>query len=770
MKASCYNIFIEKGSFSYCYNTFSKTFFRVSAKLGKKLFAFLNNMDDKTLSVPDFIIEKFKSGGFIIDDDVNEIELIRKLHREAVEDKNYFLIIMPTLDCNFHCWYCIQDHINSRMSEDTLESIKKHIDYMVNEEKISSLHIEWFGGEPLMNFNDVIVPISQYAQNVCDSVGIPFFNSATTNGYYLDKETADICGKINFQYFQITIDGNRQFHDKVKFQKGCMSSFDHILNNIDVLLNNVEGVFVILRINYTHKNLTRDIVQEVNEHISHANRGRVRIIFRKVWQENIDKDFNATLSLILDDFHDAGYSVELGNTITNFIPCYANKKYYNAITYQGNVVKCTACDDMYDENPKGKLKPDGIIEWRSDFKQKYELPTFENGKCLSCIWLPSCMGLCPRDHINGMTHCKQDVCDTSFRDAIINLMDRNYEKEIEYRVMRIKKFRSLITLIGFILLAIHSPLSLAAEERNDTTAVDLKEVVVESEMQDASVEKVVYRPSTRIKNASQDATDMLQRMAIPQLSVDPVTKVVTTVWGGSVSIFINYLPAGEENLMGLKTTDVRSVEYLDYPTDVRFRGAAHVVNIIVREYEYGGYTKLSDRQFVFTDFSNSASVFSKFSYGKMTYDFYSAADNVSTSHVGDTETSMFRLKEGEITRDKIFGGSDFKYLMLPLTFRAVYASKKVQIANTVGYKFNNRYKNVQEGALWFNDSRSEDFSYRTDAPHKDHSFVWRGDYYFLLPNEWSLLAYPILAYTHNTTRSVYSTTIPEAPPDSKQYS
>ena len=43
-------------------------------------------------------------------------------------------------------------------------------------------------------------------------------------------------------------------------------------------------------------------------------------------------------------------------------------------------------------------------------------------------------------------------------------------------------------------------------------------------------------------------------------------------FGGEVSIFINYMQASKEEMEGLRTTDVRKVEYLEFPTDPRFRG------------------------------------------------------------------------------------------------------------------------------------------------------------------------------------------------------
>ena len=64
---------------------------------------------------------------------------------------------------------------------------------------------------------------------------------------------------------------------------------------------------------------------------------------------------------------------------------------------------------------------------------------------------------------------------------------------------------------------------------------------------------------------------------------------VTTPSGQSVAIYINYILASAEEMEGISTSDVRRVEYLDFPSDPRFQGNEHVVNFIVQKYESGGY-------------------------------------------------------------------------------------------------------------------------------------------------------------------------------------
>ena len=425
MKLSKYNIISKRDNYTYWFNSYSRKFFKLTSSIADKIYPLLEKGEWE--SAPGSFIGKLKEGGFIVDKDLDETKVVVSKSEDSINSKHYFLIILPTLNCNYHCWYCIQNHIESKMSEETIERIKRHIDYMIEVEKIESLHLDWFGGEPFLYFKEVILPLSTYAQRRCKEAGIYFMSGSTTNGYFLSEGIIEECDRLDFRQFQITLDGNQRFHDKVKFQKGCESTFAHVLKNINNIITLSMKAYVFLRINYTRKNLSDEIVEEVNKYILPDNRSRIVITPRKVWQETVDEDFHLDILDILDKFREAGYGVEYWNPANNFIPCYANKKYYNAISFNGKVVKCTACDDLYDNDPKGELLEDGRIVWIDGFDKKYQEKTYDNEKCLDCNKLPICMGLCPREHVNGHSYCKEDVMSVSFENSIVSFMDRACE-------------------------------------------------------------------------------------------------------------------------------------------------------------------------------------------------------------------------------------------------------------------------------------------------------------------------------------------------------
>lgn len=62
--------------------------------------------------------------GFIVEIDKDEIDVLRYKNRmEVFSNRKYKLVINPTLECNFACWYCYEKHPQGYMSEDTISKI-----------------------------------------------------------------------------------------------------------------------------------------------------------------------------------------------------------------------------------------------------------------------------------------------------------------------------------------------------------------------------------------------------------------------------------------------------------------------------------------------------------------------------------------------------------------------------------------------------------------------------------------------------------------------
>lgn len=110
MKPSHYNYILSKDSKSYWYNGVSHKFFTLPIELGDKIKPLICNPEILKESAPSFY-QKLVDNEFIIDDNVDEIEVIRKRNLETIHSKDYFLVILPTLNCNYKCWYLSLIHI-----------------------------------------------------------------------------------------------------------------------------------------------------------------------------------------------------------------------------------------------------------------------------------------------------------------------------------------------------------------------------------------------------------------------------------------------------------------------------------------------------------------------------------------------------------------------------------------------------------------------------------------------------------------------------------
>lgn len=298
--------------------------------------------------------------------------------------------------------------------------------------------------------------------------------------------------------------------------------------------------------------------------------------------------------------------------------------------------------------------------------------------------------------------------------------------------------------------------------------IQLRTVNVEAGNTLFHTDKNVYRPTQRQKDASQTAIDLLRYLSIPQISINLVDESVTTLTGGMIALYVNGLPASAEELQGIRTEDIKVVEYLDFPSNPRYDGNEHVINFVVQKYEYGGYTKLSVNENVLAGLSNRISVYSKFTYRKMTYDFYAGSANHDIRHSGTSRIEKYKLTGMEnaniVTREEIFDDSHFKYNQYPITLRCVYDSDNAQIGNTIGFNFDQGPEAKTQGHLSFSPNTGKDYAYINTQPYTSRHLIWTGAYYFVLPNEIQLSFSPRANYGHTNYLYNYLTTLPDSKP------
>lgn len=344
------------------------------------------------------LYDGLKDAGFIVSEDFDELSHIKLMNKLVVYDtKSVHLTINPTLDCNLKCWYCSTEYAQAKhhggMSKETVEAIKRHIQKLIIRDKIKALHLDWFGGEPLMYFYEVIKPITEYAKVLCEKNDVSLTQHATTNSVLMTPEMISIMNNLGLNSFQIPLDGNKPHHDSIKYCDDKTGTFDTIISNINSIADNIDNVHVTLRINYDKKTLYG--VEDVIPLISEQAKSIIRVDFQKVWQIKNDEKDVEQLKKVKENFRKAGLTSDYWayNPI-HFNRCYSDRLNHYAINYDGRVFKCTA-QDYGDDKVMGIIQEDGDIEWRMKYISKlFSFSTFENERCLACKYLPLCMGPC----------------------------------------------------------------------------------------------------------------------------------------------------------------------------------------------------------------------------------------------------------------------------------------------------------------------------------------------------------------------------------------
>lgn len=291
------------------------------------------------------------------------------------------------------------------------------------------------------------------------------------------------------------------------------------------------------------------------------------------------------------------------------------------------------------------------------------------------------------------------------------------------------------------------------------TTRQLNEVVVEAQMQHTSATVTTYYPDRNTKRTAQNAIELLDRMAIPQISINPVAGSVETPGGESVSIYIDMEQASQEEMDALRPEDVKKVEYLAFPTDPRYNHDKYVINITLNHYEYGGYAKISGTGNVMAG-SGSGLAYTKMSYRRMTYDL-NVTDKYSDRHNSGTEqTQVFRFPRNndvvdEITRSNLLDYGRFRQNQLGASLRAKYTSDKAMISNTVSFAVKRTPNNDSRGSLIFSNVNFENQTYSNSSNSTYIYPRWKGSYFFNLDKGFKLNILPSVLYQYTKSHRKY---------------
>lgn len=397
-KSSRYNIEVDYKDGILLYNALTNKLLPVNFKDYSAIETLLENLSVFKDTYPD-LYEAFKKSGFIVAADFDELAYIKLQNKKSVFiNKDYHLTINPTLDCNLNCWYCSVNyagakHDRERMSDETVNSVNKHVVDLVTIQKAKSILLDWFGGEPLMYFDEVISKVSESAQRIASDHNVKFRQQITTNATLLNEDRIRKMKDSSFGFFQITIDGNECRHNQIRYYSGKQGTYRDIVNNINLLTSIIPNIHICLRINYDNQTLKN--IGDIFKDFSEKCKSRITVDFQRVWQIKCTDEMKQLLKDAKEDAKSSGFH----SRFWAYAPlrhrcCYADSFNHYVINYNGRIFKCTA-RDYGDEMVMGYLQPSGEIAWNDGIVSKlFEKATFENERCENCNILPLCMGPC----------------------------------------------------------------------------------------------------------------------------------------------------------------------------------------------------------------------------------------------------------------------------------------------------------------------------------------------------------------------------------------
>ena len=380
--------------------------------------------ESKIELIPAEITNKLINYGVFIPVETDEAAELEHLIKKIDEDKSIFnLIINPTLQCNFRCWYCYEEHKpNSHMTATGINSVQRLIERIIYENtNLRLLNLSFFGGEPLLQFSSVVTPIIKHASSICQKKNKQLSIHFTTNGSLISKNIISFLNEYSTS-FQITLDGGKEFHNKTRRFISGEPSFNLIFRNIINIASS--GMKVLVRINYTMENLhsVTDLFK-LFEKLDPILKRNISIDLQPVWQEtsSLTSNFNFKefVSKIKKKFEIAGYQVHHQSTF-NYVQnsCYSYKQNEMLINYNGDVFSCTA-RDFISENRMGKLLADGKVIWENGSLKAKMNCKFKKTICRTCRIAPICGGGCRTKCMENMHH---DKCNLNFTDDQINDM------------------------------------------------------------------------------------------------------------------------------------------------------------------------------------------------------------------------------------------------------------------------------------------------------------------------------------------------------------
>ncbi len=169
--------------------------------------------------------------------------------------------------CNLNCAYCFASQGKYHGDKDvmSLEVGKRALDFLIeNSGTRTNLEVDFFGGEPLMNF-DVVKELVAYARVREKEAGKNFRFTLTTNGVLVDDDVIDFANR-EMSNVVLSLDGRKEVHDRFRVDFAGQGSWDKIVPKFQKFVEARNNKNYYMRGTFTHAN--PDFLEDIKEMLS----------------------------------------------------------------------------------------------------------------------------------------------------------------------------------------------------------------------------------------------------------------------------------------------------------------------------------------------------------------------------------------------------------------------------------------------------------------------------------------------------------------------
>ncbi|MBD5136707.1 MAG: thioether cross-link-forming SCIFF peptide maturase [Lachnospiraceae bacterium] len=232
--------------------------------------------DNDSRKIKEVLSEKYQEAD--IDEALEEIEELKKSGQLFAEDtykdvvvdfKNRKTVVKAMClhiahDCNLACKYCFAEEgeYHGRRALMSLEVGKKALDFLIeNSGNRRNLEVDFFGGEPLMNW-EVVKELVRYGRSKEKEYDKNFRFTLTTNGVLLDDEVMEFVNK-EMSNVVMSLDGRKEVNDKMRPFRNGKGSYDLIVPKFKKMADSREQKDYYIRGTFTRNNLdfSKDVIE-----------------------------------------------------------------------------------------------------------------------------------------------------------------------------------------------------------------------------------------------------------------------------------------------------------------------------------------------------------------------------------------------------------------------------------------------------------------------------------------------------------------------------